>query len=76
MTNLNINEKLGIKICFLRKRLKYSQEKLAELADLNKNTIGLVERGMISPTAETLEKIANALNIELKELVDVSGMDL
>lgn len=76
MTNLNVNQKLGIKISFLRKNLKYSQEKLAELACLNKNTIGLIERGEISPSIETLDKIAKALNIELKELVDVSKIDL
>ena len=76
MTSININEKLGIKIRFLRIKMKLSQEKFAELADLNKNSIGMIERGKMSPTLETLEKIANALNIELKELVDVSKIEL
>lgn len=76
MTNANIKEKIGIKIKLLRTKLKYSQEKLAEYAGINKNTIGMIERGEISSTIETLERIANALNIELKELVDVSKIDL
>lgn len=76
MTNISINEKIGIKTRVLRMRMKISQEKLAELADLNKNTIGYIERGEISPTIETLDKIANALNIKLTELVDVSKIDL
>lgn len=75
MTSLSINEKIGIKICFLRKRLKYSQEKLGELANLSKNSIGAIERGESKPSIETLERIANALNIELKELVDVSKLE-
>ena len=76
MTNLGINKKIGMKIKLLRTMSKLSQEKLAEFADINKNTIGLIERGEISPTVETLEKISTALGIELKELVDVSKIDL
>lgn len=76
MTNININEKLGIKIRFLRIKMKLSQEQFSEFAGMSKNAIGMIERGQMSPTLETLEKIANALNIELKELVDVSKIDL
>ena len=76
MTNIDINKQIGIKIKLLRTKSQFSQEKLAEKADMNKNTIGLIERGEISPSIETLYKIANALNIELKELVDISKIDL
>lgn len=76
MTNLSINQKIGIKIRLLRTKVKLSQEKLAELSDMNKNSIGAIERGESKPSIETLEKIAKALNIELKELVDVSKIDL
>ena len=76
MSNININEKLGIKIRFLRIKMKLSQEQFAELAGLSKNSIGMIERGQSKPSIETLEKIANALNIELKELVDVSKINL
>ena len=76
MSNININEKLGIKIRFLRIKMELSQEQFAEVAGLSKNSIGMIERGQSKPTIETLEKIANALNIELKELVDVSKIDL
>ena len=76
MTNIDINKQIGIKIKLLRTKSQFSQEKLAEKADMNKNTIGLIERGEISPSIETLYKISNALNIELKELVDISKIDL
>lgn len=72
----NINTKIGIKIKLLRTKLGYSQEKLAEHSALNKNSIGAIERGESSPSIETLERIAIALGIELKELVDVSKIDL
>lgn len=72
----NINSKIGIKIRLLRTKLQLSQEKLAELSNLNKNSIGSIERGASKPSIDTLERIANALGIELKELVDVSKIDL
>ena len=74
--NNNLNSKIGIKIKLLRTKLNYSQEKLAEISGLNKNSIGAVERGESRPTIDTLELIAIALGIELKELVDVSKIDL
>lgn len=76
MSTGNINSKIGTKVRLLRTKLRYSQEKLAELANLNKNSIGALERGESKPTIETLERIAKALGIELKELVDVSKIDL
>ena len=76
MTSLTTSEKIGIKIRILRNKLNMSQEKLGELAGLSTNSISTIERGQSKPTIETLEKIANALNIELKELVDVSKIDL
>ena len=76
MTSKSINSKIGIKIRLLRTKLEFSQEKLAELSNLNKNSIGSIERGESKPNIETLERIANALGVELKELVDVSKVDL
>jgi len=71
-----INRKIGIRIRIARLDKKISQEKLAEFADLNKNTIGSIERGEISPTIETLYKIANALDIELHDLVDITKINI
>jgi len=76
VTSLSISEKIGIKINILRKRLKISQERLGELANLSSNSVSAIERGESNPTIETLDRIAKALNIELKELVDVSKIDL
>lgn len=71
-----INRKIGIRIRVARLDKKISQEKLAEFADLNKNTVGSIERGEISPTIETLYKISEALDIELHDLVDVTKINI
>ena len=78
MTNKvnNINNKIGLKIKLLRTKLKLSQEELAERAELSKNSIGAIERGTSSPTIETLDRVAKALEVSLPELVDTSRIDL
>lgn len=42
--------------------LKYTQEKLAELADLNLSFVSQIERGQRDVGLETLYKLAMALN--------------
>lgn len=66
----DILSKIGIRITIERKKLKLSQEKLAELANLNRNSIGMIERGETNITVGNLEKIAIALGINIKDLFD------
>ena len=60
--------KLGLKIRVERQKQKLSQEKLAEFSELNRNFIGMIERGETNVTVKNLESIANALNLDIKEL--------
>lgn len=52
-----------------RELKKLSQEKLAELSDLDRTYISLLERGLRQPTISTLFKIADALDVPPSELV-------
>ena len=63
-----LKEKLGARIRELRKSLGLSQEKLAELIDMDKPNLSNIECGKRFMTAETLEKIANALKTTEREL--------
>jgi transcriptional regulator with XRE-family HTH domain len=47
-----------------------SQEKLAEKADLHHNYIGELERGEKAASIDSLLKIAKALGVKVRELVD------
>ena len=49
---------------------------MAEKSDLSATSLGAIERGTSVAGIDTLERIATALGIELKELVDVSKIDL
>lgn len=66
--NQNTIFKLGLKIRVERQKQKMSQEKLAELANLNRNFIGMIERGETNVTVKNLENLANALNLPIQEL--------
>ncbi|MDB6229096.1 helix-turn-helix domain-containing protein [Lactobacillus amylovorus] len=52
----------------IRKKRKLSQEKLAELSNLHQTYISDVERGVRNPSLKTIEKIANALDVEAYKL--------
>ena len=63
-----IIRKLGIKIRVERQKIKMSQEKLAELTNLNRNFIGMIERGETNVTIKNLANIAEALQVDIREL--------
>ena len=65
---MDINKQLGMLIKYLRGLKKWSQEDLALEAGINKNYLSDLERGTRNPTVKALEKIANALGINLSEL--------
>lgn len=54
----------------LREENKTSQEKLAELADLDRTYISLLERGLRQPTITTIFKISSALQIKPSSLLE------
>ena len=72
----NILEALGERIRFLRTKKGFSQQKLAELADLSYKYIGEIERAQQNPTIQTLQKIADGLEVPLLELVHIEDSKL
>lgn len=60
---------LGESVRDARKQAGYSQEKLAERADLSAVFISRIERGVESPSVDNLLKIAKALGVRVADLV-------
>ena len=75
-TKSELTNKICLRIKFERIKRNWSQEQLAEFADLNRNTIGNLDRGIASPTVETLEKLAKAFDMTFLDLIDVSKIEL
>lgn len=66
--NIDLKKFFGINVQKYRKLNKLTQERLAELVGIDATTVSLIERGKCFSSAETLLKIANALNINVPEL--------
>ena len=71
-----ISKKLSLKIKFEREKRGLTQKKFADKAGLSRNAVWKIESGKVSPSIDTLEKISNALEIDITNLVDVSKVDL
>ncbi len=68
---------LADNIRYLRKKLGWSQEKLAEMLGLNRGNIASYEKGTAEPRLENLMKMMQLFKVELIDLVeiDLSGME-
>lgn len=60
---------LGGNVKMLRQGLGISQVELAFQAELDRTYISQIERGVSNPSIFVLLKVANALNVELVELL-------
>lgn len=67
--NTRLAREVGAKIKYLRQKRGLSQEALALTCDMNPAFLGHVERGMRSPTLNTLQRICDGLGITLTELL-------
>lgn len=68
MEDLEYIRMFAIKVKMLRKQQGLSQEKLADKAGLHRTYIGMVERSERNPSLVCIHKIAEGLNIDIKEL--------
>ena len=59
---------LGINIKSERLRKNISQERLAELTNISRNSVSLIETGKINPTVLKVLDIAHALGTDLNAL--------
>ena len=67
---MTINKQLGYRIRYLRQNKGLSIETLALEAEVNRNYLGDLERGMRNPTVVVLNKIAKALDVDLSTLFE------
>lgn len=66
---MNINEIFGLNVKQIRTNKKISQEKLAFTAGIDRTYISDIEKGTRNVSLTIAKKIADALNIQLKELL-------
>ncbi len=69
MLKKTISIKFGERIREIRMSQQLSQEQLAHLAEVHRTYIGMIERAEKNITLVNIEKIAKALNVNIKELL-------
>ena len=71
----NIKKHLGTNIKYYRINNGISQAKLAEMAGMATNYLGLIENGKKFPSSEMIERIASALGKDSTELFILSPIE-
>lgn len=64
---MEIQRKFGVKLRALRLERSLTQEKLAHLADIDRTYVPGIEKGERNVSLAIIEKLAKALNIEIKD---------
>ncbi|RSE15660.1 helix-turn-helix domain-containing protein [Acinetobacter johnsonii] len=67
MSELTVS--FGLKVQEQRKLKKLSQEKLALICNIDRSYMGRIERGEVNITLEKLYELADALNLDAKDLL-------
>ncbi len=65
---MDIKQKFGQKVKKLRLKKGLSQEEFAFKADLDRTYISSIEKGNRNVSITVIEKISNALEVDIKEL--------
>ena len=72
---MNIKKEVGSKIAKLRKSKGLTQEKFAELIDINISSLSNIETGNNFPSPQTFEKIIKKLKINPQDLFTFAEFD-
>lgn len=64
-----IGERFGQRLRAVRREHRISQERLADLAGLHRTYVSSVERGERNVTIETVQKLAESLEVTMAELM-------
>jgi len=75
MSKDDILERIGLNITMIREKRGLTQEELGALAGLHRAYIGQIERGEKNIGLRNLQKIAKALKVSVRVLVDTLNVD-
>jgi transcriptional regulator with XRE-family HTH domain len=65
-----LRKEFGKRLQYFRRHAGLTQEQLAEQAEISVDFLSLVERGINAPSFDSLEKLAKALGISVRELFE------
>ena len=68
--NIQLSKQLGLRIRELRIASGYKQGELADLLNMERSNLTRIENGKQRPNDENIVKLAEVLNVEIKDLFD------
>jgi transcriptional regulator with XRE-family HTH domain len=66
----SLRKAFGARLRHIRRARDLSQERFAEVLGISVDFLSLIERGINSPSFDTLEQIAECLRVPVKDLFD------
>jgi len=72
VTRDKLKREIGKRIVELREQKSWSQSDLARACNKDRQAIEKLENGKVNPTLYSLLEVANALEVSLSKLVDLS----
>ena len=70
MVKTNLKVKFGRRLRQIRRLKNLTQEQLAEVTGISVEFVSNIERGINAPSFDTLEKLAEVLNVSYVDLFD------
>ncbi len=70
MAKPTLRELFGKRVRELRKAAGFSQEGFALAVSIDRSHYGLLERGRVNATLDTIERIAKALKVPVRDLFE------
>ncbi|MDL2244379.1 helix-turn-helix domain-containing protein [Parabacteroides sp. OttesenSCG-928-J18] len=72
---MDVKQRVGQRIKFLREQSMMSQKDLAYAADLDRSYIASIENGRRNVSIVNIEKIACALNVSIKQFFNTNEFE-
>jgi transcriptional regulator with XRE-family HTH domain len=69
---MDLKKLTGARIYELRSKARLTQEQVAEKANISKDTVSRIERGIRSPSFDILQRLAAVFHVEVCELFNFS----
>lgn len=73
---MDMKSRVGMQIKILRQNRSLSQAELSEMIDRSVDAVSAIERGKSLPNFDTLERLADALKVPVKEFFDVDDEEI
>ena len=70
---MDVRARVGLNVQKLRRARGFSQEELADRAAIHQTYLSGVEQGKRNPTITVLQRVAEALSVDIEDLVRAGG---